>query len=90
MPKLKNSALAAMSPARSAALGNSIMVPTRNESLAPVSASTSPATSMIDFFRISSSRRLTISGIMISGVTTVSISLPMATAASKIARACMR
>ena len=67
VPKEKNSADPAISPAVMAARGSSIMVPILCGILAPSSASTVSATSLIRPLTRSSSRTLATRGIMISG-----------------------
>ena len=69
VPNEKNSAVSAISPARSAARGSSIMVPTRYSSFWLDELLTSSATRSITTFMRSSSFFVATSGIMISGIT---------------------
>src|SRR5580704_9437843 len=89
VPKEKNSAVSAISPAISAARGNSIMVPTWYFSLALLSAATVCAMASMRSLTRSSSALLAISGTMISGATLTPVARSASTAASKIARACI-
>jgi hypothetical protein len=89
VPKLKNSASQATSPAVSAARGISIMVPTMYFSPVMLFFSrTSLATFTTISFWLASSVALPTSGIMTSGITLMPFFFT-ATATSKIARACI-
>ena len=90
MPKEKNSASFAISSAVTAPRGTSIMVPTRKSTSTPGALpSTSAATSRTMFAWRRSSSTWPTSGIITSGLTGVPLRATW-TAASKIARACMR
>src|SRR6059058_2464733 len=67
VPKLKNSASRAISPAESAAAGNSIMVPTRYSTSTPFFLNTSAATRLTISFCKANSLTSPTSGIMTSG-----------------------
>jgi hypothetical protein len=89
VPKEKNSAASAISPARSAARGSSIMVPTWYSTVTPVSPCTASAMATMRALTRSSSALVMTSGTITSGTTGSPVWRPASTAASKMARACI-
>ena len=75
VPNEKNSAASAMSPARSAARGSSIMVPTWYSKLAPVSFCTASAMATMRSLTRSSSGLVMTSGTITSGMTGCPVAL---------------
>ena len=89
VPKEKNSASSAISPAVSAARGISIIVPNLYGTLTPASFCTASATGFSSAWTARSSATVPASGIMISGRAST-LRLRRLQAASMIARTCMR
>ncbi len=89
VPNEKNSAASAISAARRAARGSSIMVPTWYAKVAPVSSMTAFAMASMRALTKSSSGLAITSGTITSGVTGSPVFAAAWIAASKMARACI-